>query len=124
MLEWLKYKIAVPIDNELRLLPSCDYTLGLAYREPLEFFRQYGWRSLDCALARAASGRRVRVLVEVTGVMNPNTHELYDAINLARDNFIMSAIMKAWGAQIFVAVGKQRNIDFKVDARIKESPGY
>ena len=119
-LDSLEYKIRIPIDHQLQKHPS-NSMLRFEGCEPLDFFKQYGWHSLDQAMVQVATaGRRMDALVEVTGTMTEGTFKLFDRDSFALGSLKLKRVMEGWKKQMFVGVRKQKNIHFRVEAHIDQ----
>lgn len=124
MLQSIECKVSIPLDHALQYMFERDMKLGFEFYDSLDLFRQDGWRGLDRTLARVVNERQLRVLVNVTGVMSAEFHDLYDPLHLLDDRLTLWNFMDSWGKQVFVEVGKLRNFEFIVDARVSATPDY
>ena len=123
-LDALEYKIRIPIDHQLERNPS-NSMLHFVGCEPLDLFKQDGWRSLDQAMVQvAAGGRRMDALVKVTGTMTEGTFKLFDRDSFALGSLKLKGVMEGWKDKMFVGVREQKNIGFRVEAHIDQRPGF
>lgn len=114
-LEIVEYRMhVVPFDVVLNFDAPGGARLNTS--APHSFFRNPGWRGVDRALARLASGRTMRVSVEIAAILSYQALALCAPQDMFDDSIGMDSLMKKWGRKAFVELGKEPRADITVSA--------
>ena len=112
-LKKLIYTTYVKLDQALQpVAPSGALRLNNAASLP--FFQSRAWNRFDHTVARLANVRDMRVLVNITGFITPETKAVYDPQHMFYDSVDMGSSMEDWGQNMFVETRMAPRADITV----------